>query len=219
MAQGGGGSWLATHKDALAAASSIVTGLSVLLAAVSVVVAALTFRFNARNERLRWKANVTAVWMSSSVNVVVQAANMSLEGGLPTRTVMDSQGRVLWPAADAPSPSPPEPEHRELEPREPPRDESYNTFTVLIRNLSFRSIAIVDIAVFRKDGQRADPNKYRRAIALPRTLGPWGVDQVELRIDYHDAGSGPYTLALRDIDFNVIPVERVPVFPAASPAT
>jgi hypothetical protein len=78
--------------------------------------------------------------------------------------------------------------------------------TLLFRNLSHRPTAIVDIYVRQGEGI-LEGRGYRNQIKLPIKIDPWGVSEVEFRIERHDE-KRMNNILVRDIEDNEIVVVR-----------
>jgi hypothetical protein len=92
---------------------------------------------------------------------------------------------------------------------EPQRLPDRDVFHALVRNLSERPAAVVDVALARADGTDVPIRKqdYARRMGLPLVLGPWGVAAVQVQIDFPELRDAD-VLVLRDMDDKEI---RVPL--------
>ena len=78
--------------------------------------------------------------------------------------------------------------------------------TLIFRNLSHRPTAIVDLYV-REGESILEGRGYRDEIDLPITIDPWGVREVEFRIEQNDQ-KRMNNILVRDIEDNEIVVVR-----------
>jgi hypothetical protein len=85
-------------------------------------------------------------------------------------------------------------------------DDDRTKVTLLFRNLSHRSTAIVDIYV-REGESILEGRGYRNQINLPIKIDPWGVSEVEFRIERHDE-KRMNNILVRDIEDNEIVIVR-----------
>jgi hypothetical protein len=85
-------------------------------------------------------------------------------------------------------------------------DDDRTKITLLFRNLSHRPTAIVDIYV--REGESILAGRgYRNQIILPIRIDPWGVSEVEFRIERDDE-KRMNDILIRDIEDNEIIVVR-----------
>jgi hypothetical protein len=85
-------------------------------------------------------------------------------------------------------------------------DDDRTKITLLFRNLSHRPTAIVDIYV-REGESILEGRGYRSQIHLPIKIDPWGVSEVEFRIERNDE-KRMNNILIRDIEDNEIVVVR-----------
>jgi len=85
-------------------------------------------------------------------------------------------------------------------------DDDRTKITLLLRNLSHRPTAIIDIYVRDKDGI-LEGRGYHDRIKLPIQIEPWGVKEVEFRIEASDE-KRMTNILVRDIEDNEIVVVR-----------
>lgn len=85
-------------------------------------------------------------------------------------------------------------------------DDERTKVTLLFRNLSHRPTAIVDIYV-RENEKVLEGRGYKKRINLPIKIDPWGLSEVEFRLERRDEKLMDNIL-VRDIEDNKIVVVR-----------
>jgi len=85
-------------------------------------------------------------------------------------------------------------------------DDDREQIILLIRNLSYRPTAIVDIFV-RKEDIYLQGSGYRNQITLPLKIDPWGVTKVDFRIENIDRDQMTNIL-VRDMEDNEVVLRR-----------
>jgi len=87
-------------------------------------------------------------------------------------------------------------------------DDKRTKITLIFRNLSHRSTAIVDVYVREGEGI-LEGRGYKDRIRLPIQIDPWGVREIEFRIDQDDE-KRMNNILVKDIEDNEIVVVRSP---------
>jgi hypothetical protein len=138
----------------------------------------------------------------------------AVAGGMAgaTARLMVTQDAIAQPQSGKPAATPPSaaaaPPLAAPEPTSPsPPDK--DVYHLLVRNLSERPTALVDVALRRADGAGISirSREYVKRIGLPLVLSPWSVVAVQVQIDFPEVRDAQ-VLVLRDMDDQEI---RVPL--------
>lgn len=175
------GFWtVASHAGAwLEANRPWIEPLGAVATAIGVAVAVATLLYSARIERSRYEAHLTAVVWRKGVRV-----------GVPAATAMVFSGEV-----------PPEAPRMDR----PPPFTNVDVPFVLVRNLSHRPTAILEVRVLDIASKALGGGWRLLDEKLPKTVDPWSVLELRIEIDT-DVVRGGYSVMLRDMDDRVVRV-------------